>query len=1119
MLGDFHLFDNEQPVSKIHAGRQQALLAYLILHRDAPQPRQYLAFQFWPDLPEEQSRNNLRQLLHQIRQDLPTNERFLEISASMVQWHLDTTAHVDIIDFEEALDRASQAERSGNTHIVVTDLEKAIKLYQGDLLPACYDDWIIPERDRLRQRYREALDRIIALLERQRAYQAAAAYARQLVLLDRLDENSYRLLMRLNALNGDRNAALRAYQDCVNVLEQELGVKPEPATEELYQRLFSLQGESPAAMTASQEETPPPLVGRDDAWLRLLDVAHRYDAPRPGSISKGKASGSPHCVILTGEAGIGKTRLAEELLDWAARQGISTARARAYAAEGNLSYSPLIAWLESKPVRSALLSLDKIWLGEISRLLPDLRIEYPDIPNPEPMKEHWERQRFFQALARAILSAPRPLFLLLDDLQWCDADTLEWLHYLLRFDPQAPILVVGTVRVDEMLSNPGLGKLLMDLRNLGLVTEITLLPLDAAETARLAEQVLGREIQVETALRLFDDTEGNPLFILETLQSRYEPADAQEDQETRFRQYPKKGINKQGAISAESPGSQSLGLPPKVYAVIAARLSQLSEPARELAGLAAAAGRAVPLDVLFTASHFDEEQFTSCIETLWQRRILRALDENLYDFTHDKLREVAYAETSPARRQMFHRRFAQALEAAVAGSPDSYHAQIAAHYDQAGMPSLAIPYYQQAAQVSQRVGATEEAIHLLKRALALLQVSPKGLTHIAAKATEKASLELDLLLALGVAQVDAFGHAAPEVMETYQRAKVICQELNRPVFPPVLRGLALIHIGQADYQNSLQVGRQLLEQGEKQSDLIQVVEGHYVIGVALTWMGDFIQGRKHLELALASYNLDQAHTHLTLYSQDPQAICLVRLAFLLWQLGYPDQAQQASAQALEIARERAHPFSLAYVIYWDIMLQNHLGAIDQAEARAQAFVSYCKEHQNTYWLPQGKILLGWIRAERGNPTAGMEQIRQGMEDVRGMGANFQQTFYLALLARFSGKAGQSARGLEFVSQALKAAQQYDEHWFEAEIYRFQAELFTQLGQDQAAEKAYQTSMAVACRQGAKMLEIRAATGLARLLMEQGRRDQAREIVAPLCEWFQEGLDLPDLISARRLLEE
>src|SRR5437899_6276059 len=204
--------------------------------------------------------------------------------------------------------------------------------------------------------------------------------------------------------------------------------------------------------------------------------------------------GHPYFGLLSGEAGIGKTRLDEELEAWVSRQGMTTASARCYAAEGRLPYAPVTTWLRTEALHAGLLTLDPIFLKEIARLLPELQAVLSNVPLPTELQEGWQRQNFFEALARALLSAHQPLLLLLDDLHWCDTETLEWLHYLFRLAPHARLLLLGTVRAEEMLPGHALVATLRTWQPEGLVTELTLEPLSASETISLAEQVAGHSL-------------------------------------------------------------------------------------------------------------------------------------------------------------------------------------------------------------------------------------------------------------------------------------------------------------------------------------------------------------------------------------------------------------------------------------------------------------------------------------------------------------------------------------------------------------------------------------------------------------------------------------------------
>jgi len=238
LLGDFQISHAEKPVTGIDTPRIRSLLAYLVLHRGAPQSRAHLAFHFWPDTSEAQARTNPRNLLHHLRHALPQADSYLDASGQTLQWRPDSSFTLDVADFEEALLRAEQAWLKNDLPIVQEDLEQAINIYKGDLLPNCYDDWIIPPREGFRQAYLNTLERLVRMLEEQRDYPSAIGYAQRLLRHDPLHEATYRHLMRLHALNHDRAGALRVYHTCTTVLQRELEVEPSAATRQAYQRLL-----------------------------------------------------------------------------------------------------------------------------------------------------------------------------------------------------------------------------------------------------------------------------------------------------------------------------------------------------------------------------------------------------------------------------------------------------------------------------------------------------------------------------------------------------------------------------------------------------------------------------------------------------------------------------------------------------------------------------------------------------------------------------------------------------------------------------------------------------------------------------------------------------------------
>jgi DNA-binding SARP family transcriptional activator len=674
LLGDFRLAEDDgEPLTGANTPRLQSLLAYLLLHRDAPQARSHLAFQFWPDSTEAQARSNLRTLLHRLRQALPEDKLFLHVDAQNVRWRPDAPCSLDVADFEAALAQAEAVQLAGDEAGQQTALEQAVSLYSGDLLPSCYDDWLLPQRERLLQAYLRALERLVDLLERQHAYDQAIAYARQLLRHDPLHEAAYRRLMRLHALKGDRAGALRVYHTCATTLHRELEVEPGPATQRAYEDL--LQAEDRPTPTIPTAPGITPLVGREEEW-RQLQTAWR------------RAARGPRFVLLQGEAGIGKTRLVEELLAWAGQQGIAHAYARCYAAEGELAYAPVMALLRSRPLPP----LGDQWLAEVARLLPEVQVQHPDLPPPRPMSEAWQRSVLFEALARAVLGEGQPLLLVIDDLQWCDRETLDWLHFLLRFDPRARLLVVGTCRPEELDEDCPLAVALPALHHDVRLREVERGPLDEA----LAANVTGEALDPEASRRLYRETEGNPLFVVETLQAGLPAA--------------------QDRLAVEGGP-----LPPRVQAVLQTRLSQLSPPARELAGLAATIGREFTFPVLRGAGEADEDALVQGLDELWQRRIVHVRAANAYDFTHDKLREVAYGSLGPVRRQHLHRRVAETLEVVHASEPAAIARRVAVHYDRAGLAEKAITSYLRAGEAANQIFARDEAAVSFQRGLALLE--------------------------------------------------------------------------------------------------------------------------------------------------------------------------------------------------------------------------------------------------------------------------------------------------------------------------------------------------------------------------------------------------------------
>jgi DNA-binding SARP family transcriptional activator/predicted ATPase len=1087
LLGDFSLTYGDEPVDGVHAARLQSLLAYLVLHHDAPQQRQHLAFLFWPDSTEAQARNNLRQLLHELRHTLPDADQFLCADTRTLRWRPSAPFQIDVAEFEEAL---ASADAANHVDRQVAALERAARLYHADLLPECYDDWIIPERQRLRERHRHAVKRLIGLLEARGDYAEAMRHARRLLRDDPIDEETWRDLMRLLALNHDRAGALRAYHTCADALRRELDVEPDQATRDMYERLLRLDAlPPPAPERQPPRDAAPPLIGRRPEWEQLL-AAWRH-----------ASAGEPSFALVTGEAGIGKSRLAEELLRWAGQQGASVATTRSYAAEGRLSLAPVTDWLRSEALRPHLARLDIVWLSEVARILPELSEEQPNLPPYEPIREYGQRQRFFEALARAVLIAPQPLLLLIDDVQWCDPETLEWLHYLLRCNPHARMLIVGAARAEDVLPHHPLRTLLLHLHSTMRVAELVLQSLEAAETAELAARVARRELDVDLTMRLYRETGGNPLFVVETMRAGFASAG-------RVDQRAEPGSGNRLALS-----TQPLELPPKVHAVIAARLAQLSEPARELAGLAAAVGRAFTLDLLFEAGYADEDSIVRALDELWQKGIVRDQGANGYDFTHDKLREVAYAEIGAPKRRLLHRRIAGALETIHTDVLDSIAGQIAAHYESARKAEQAIPYYQRAAMVAQRVYANEDAIALLSRGLALLERLPAG--------ARRDAQELKIQLMLAPLYRMTKGWTSPEVERVLDRAMELCDRVGDDAQrAQVFYGLLSLYVVQARLEKVQLTSDELHRLYQRTHGITPPLEAEMMLAGSRLHLGRIGEASERFEHMLAADDPTEIQRIVEEQGWNYAVHGRVWHAHALWLLGYPDAAQRSALDGVRLAHERGQPFNQALAATYLAMLHQLCADEATAKAQAEAALAVTTEYKALYYRAWAAILNYYATACTQRRAPAIARLRESLAEFKASGARLRLPYYLGLLASACGRAGRAKDGLAAIDEAMAASRAHNERWWDAELHRLRGDLLLACGAGaREAEAAYLRAIEIARAQGARSLELRAATGLARLWQAQCRAQDARRALGEVYAWFTEGFETPDLQAARSLLAE
>jgi DNA-binding SARP family transcriptional activator/predicted ATPase len=1004
----------------INTNRLQSLLAYLILHGDGPLPRERLAFALWPASTESQARTNLRQLVHNLKRVLPAECDSLVTDHFALEWKRDHSCEIDALTFQAAISQAETARADNDAEAEIRSLKLAAELYEDDLLPALYDDWIVPAREEFRRGLASALRRLAMLFNDRNDSGAAIPWAERLLTLDSLNEANHQLLIRLHAANHDRASALRAYHYCRRVLRRELGVDPGPATQDLFEQILKseddeLKDRRPQGATAKHMAEPlrtRTLIGRSDEW-HALRSAWRL------AVENG-----PRIAFISGEPGIGKTRLAEELYQWCIREGYPAARSRCYAGKGQVAYSPVAEWLRCDPLHETWSTLGAHHLTELARLLPEI---YEQRAQLEPLRpaqsnmlaESWERHRFYESLNAAFASGRKPVLLYMDDMQWCDSGTFEWLGAFLTSPGASGTLLLATVRAEETDRGHPFTTFRATTRTLGLATEIQLSPLNAADTGKLAQLESSKPLDGSNLGEIFRATRGNPLFVVESVRA----------------------------------GLQST----RVHAVIAARLMQLSAGAYELAGLASVIGRPFSFDVLEKATDWDEASLSQALEQLWLRRIIESREGADYDFTHDRLREVALAELSPVRQRFWHRRTARALAEVYEKEIESWNGQIASHFEQAGMAQEAIERYRLAGAYARQRYADREAAELLQRALSLC----RGFTE----SSRMLKQELDLLAALGPALVTTEGYSASRVGETYERALHLSKQFDDRNIFAILSGVWVFHIVRGDLEQGRQVAVEFSQRAERMPTPALTQAANFMLGTSLFHLGQFEAGLTHMTTAFHAHT-DVAESVLALFTgADIGVFCRAYLAHLAWHRGDETAAHAHAAEAIATAKRMRHPFSEAIALDYAAML-NAFGGNSRATLEcARGAVALCTRHGFTYYLAMAHVLTGWARALEDDPGAGLMQLRQGLDGMRRLGAELRLPYYLALLAETLRRAGQPEEALASLSNGFAFANKNGEQWAEPELYRVQGDLLAAEAKIDSASASFRRGLEASRRSG------------------------------------------------------
>jgi DNA-binding SARP family transcriptional activator len=1013
------------------SSRSIALLGFLAIHAEAPQPRQRLAAMFWPDSTEQQARTNLRRELHHLRV-LLGDDPSLVVELATLMWREWPTCRVDVCVFHRERQLALQALGTGDDHLMLEHAGAAVGEYHGDLLPGMFDDWVLTERETLRNECVALCDHLMGGWRGAGDSRKAVEYGRLRVRLEPLEEVGYRTLMELQAEAGDRAGAISTFHQCAEVLERELQVKPSQATETLVERLLSSDGpDLPRAraprLTGTRLAQRALLVGRDQEFDQVLQLWNKV------------IEGRPRLLVVTGDAGVGKSRLISELAHKARTDGAVVATTRCFGMAGALALKPVADWLHHPRILRSLATLDEIWRGEVDRLIPGAGAGTyggtPGRPLPEPiaasraMVDAWQRHRFFEGLARGILAVDQPTLLVLDDLQWCDDETTAWLPLLLDRAAEAPLLIAATARREELADNTEVSQLLAALRSAGSLIEMDLPPLGRDGVRALAASFLERGLNDEEVSLLATATGGYPLYVVEAIRSASE-------------------LDRERVLSSLVDLSS----------VLSRRLEATSPHAREVAGLASAVGRDFTLDLLTEASDLDVDTVVRSVDELWRQGIFR---EQLsgYDFSHDLVRDAAYASVSPAHRWLLHRRIAQSLQILHGERQDEVAAQLAEQYDRGGRPDRARHHYRRAAQLAAAVFANSEAVRCFNRCLKLIAQQPAG------RAREEE--ELQVLLEMYPPLNAIHGYASRQLQATLERSAHLAEKLSRPRdLMSCFVGLFAVRFVRGHVTDAFEFATRALDLAETEPEMAG--QAHLAVAGPLTSLGRLEEALDHFERSRELSRGSASQIVGTL----PEVHGLAWSAHAHWLLGNSEQAVARCREAVDLARSADHPYSLAVALGYAATTHQLIDDRVGAGEAASELISLCERYSFSFYGQWGVVVEGWVRGGE----AGLVRIQQGIDKLRSAGQNARMPYWLYLLADVMVQAGRSAAARGILDAALAAAEQQDERWWMPEVLRARARL---LSRDAAVPMLRQAAI-LAKNQHSRVLQARCEQDLAEL---------------------------------------
>jgi DNA-binding winged helix-turn-helix (wHTH) protein/predicted ATPase len=881
---------------------------------------------------------------------------------------------------------------------------------------------------------------------------------------------------------------------------------------------FVAEIRAPKASRAPQFRARPPrgMVGRDRELATLLSVLD--DA----------VSRRGRLVLISGEPGVGKTRMADEVAAAADAKRMAIMVGHCSEHDEAVAYLPFVEILEDFIDRESNPDVLRAALGdqapELARLIPKLKNVLPELPPPLDLPPAQARRHLFNCFYDFVarIASERPTLMILEDLHWADDSTLSLLDHLTQRLSDLPLMVIGTYRDAELNVTRPLAKTLEDLLRGRLATRVRLQGLARDGVAAMLDSLSGKSAPAVVVGEVFAETEGNPFFV-EELFRHLEEENLLYDSSGQFR---------------SRLQIAELDAPPTVRLVVARRLARLNDLTQKLLATAAVIGRLFSFEILQSSSGADADSILERFEEAEKAGLVFSVADSpkaRFEFSHELIRQSVLAGLSAARRQRLHLEVADALEQTCAdasesrdgGSLNDHAAELAHHYARGGNPAKAVKYCTRAIVRFADLGSNAEVLAQFESGLELLQQLPDDVG--------RAELELDLRNAAGGTLGDSKGYASRESAQSSSRAMFLGRRPGiswHKTWNALYQDL-FVHLTRPDLRKACELSAELVALAEEHGSTEHFADARTYWALARMYSGDF---------EIAARDFDQAWMLLEsmaepaagptphragqmplartmLWRQGPRQNNRALSGWNLWFLGYPDRSLERINIATAIAHSGLKTMLTdihGYATYTFELRREP----DQMRARAEARLALSTESGYAAGRALSEIYLGWAEVLAGKIDGGILRMKHHLSELRAAGFEVAAAYHLALIATALGKAGRFDEALRTIEESLLIIDRTGQRHCEAEVHRLKGELLrTQRASNAAdAEKSFRTAIEIARKQRAKSWELRATTSLARLLAKQHKHDKARAMLAEIYNWFTEGFNTPDLKDAKTLLD-